>query len=228
MRNLIPAILALAMMPLAACRGRDMGTGANTVDREYAKPASDVCAAARKSAEAADLKVVSDRHDQLGGELVMTRADGKEVNILVKSLDEKSARVSVRVAPGDRDLANMMHERIAGTLGMGAATTGWWSGGSSFTETYDADLASSMSSARRTIAALALTGMEEEIHATWGRVDGRMKDSTPVRIRMDKADDHKTKVTFIAGSSKTDDNKAFAKKMKAEFESTTRPAGGSR
>jgi len=223
MKFLIPAILAVAIAPLGACSERDLGTGANTVDREYSKPAAEVCKAALESTESADFKVLSDKRDQMGGELVVSRGDGKEVRILVKSLNEKSSRVSVRVEPGDRNLADMMHERIAGNLGMGAAKAGWWFGGNSLDATYDADLVWCTTSARRTIDALARNSKDEEIHATWCQIDGRMKDSTPIRIKMDRVDDKKTQVRFTVGTAKSDDNKAFAQKMKDEFETTTRP-----
>jgi hypothetical protein len=144
----------------------------------------------------------------------------------VKSLDEKNTHVSVRVEPGDRDLANMMHERIAGNLGMGAATSGWF-GGSSLDATYPSDLPSCMVSVRRTIAALTQNSKDEENHATWSQIDGRLKDSTSVRIKMEKIEDTKTRVYFIVGTAKSDDHKAFAQKMKDEFETTSRPAGSS-
>lgn len=222
MRNVITATLALAIAGLGACKGNDLGTGANTVDREYSKPAADVYKAAQKSAEATEFKMQSDRHDELGGELVALRGDGKEVRVFVESLNEKSASVSVRVEPGDRVLANMIHERIAGNLGMGTATTGWWFGGNSIVATYPADLPTCTTSARRTIESLTESPKEEEIHATWCHVDGRQKDSTPVRIRMEKLEANQTRVHFIVGSSKSDDNQAFAQKMKEEFETTTR------
>src|SRR6185295_1060853 len=161
MKSMISAILVLAIAPLGACRGNDLGSGANTLDREYAKPASDVSKAVRQSAESADLRVVSDNHDQMGGELVAARGDGKEVRIVVKSIDQKSARVTVRVEPGDRDLANLMHERIAGNLGMGTAKAGWWNGGNSLDATYNSDLPTCMTSARRTMAALTQNTKEE-------------------------------------------------------------------
>jgi hypothetical protein len=227
MKSLISAILVLSIVTLGACRSNDLGTGTNTVDREYSKAASEVCKAVLHGAESAKLTVMSDRHDQMGGELVASRGDGKEVRISVKSIDEKNTRVSIRVEPGDRDLANMMHERIAGNLGMGEAKTGWWFGGNSLDATYSADLPSCMTSARRAIVSLAQNTKDEEIHATWGQIDGRLKDSTPVRIKMEKADDKKTRVWFTVGSSKSDDNKAFAQKLKDEFETTTRAAGGS-
>lgn len=228
MRNRMAAFLAVTLLPLGACRGSDLGTGANTVDRDYSKPASDVSKAALQSSESADFKVRSDRRDQMGGELVVSRGDGKEVRILVKSLNKTSCRVSVRVEPGDRDLANQMHERIAGDLGMGVATTGWWFGGNSLDATYPTDLAWCMTSARRTMDALVQNAKQEEVHATWGRIDGRLKDSTPVRIKVEKLEDRKSRVWFIVGNAKSDDHHAFARKLKDEFESTGRPASGSR
>ncbi len=228
MRNLFLATI-VAVVPLG-CRGNDLGTGANTVDREYSKSAVDVCKAVLESAESAKLNVLSDKRDQLGGELLASRGDGKQVRIVVKSLSEKSSRVSVRVEPGDRDLANMLQERIAGQLGMGVATTGWWFGGNSLDATYHADLASCMISARRTLTALVQNSKDEEVHATWCQIDGRLKDSTPLRIRMEMVGDKKTRtqVRFIVGNTKSEDNLVFAQRMKDEFETTVRPEAGNR
>jgi hypothetical protein len=227
MKTLISTLLALASMPLAACQSNDLGTGANTVDRDYAKSAVDVSKAALQSVESADLKVLRNLHDQLGSELVASRGDGKEVHILVKGINDKNSHVSVRVEPGDRELATLMHERIAGNLGMGAATSGWWSGGNSLGATYSADLDACSISARRAIASLDPNSKSEELHATWCHMDGRLKDATPIRIKLEKLEDQKTRATFIAGSAKSDDNRAFVQKMKNSFEATTAPFAGS-
>jgi len=227
MKTLMSTLLALTTMLLVACQSNDLGTGANTVDRDYAKPAGDVSKAALQSAQSADLKVLRNQHDQLGSELVALRGDGKEVHILVKGINDKSSHVSVRVEPGDRDLATLMHERIAGSLGMGAATSGWWSGGNSLEATYSADLDACTSSARRAIASLDPISKSEEVHSTWCHMDGRLKDATPIRIKLEKLEEQKTRATFIAGSSKNDDNKACAQKMKDGFETTTAPSAGS-
>jgi hypothetical protein len=220
-------VLALITMPMVACQSNDLGTGVNTVERDYAKPVVDVSQAALQSAQSADLKVLRNQHDQLGSELVASRGDGKEVHILVKGISDKSSHVSVRVEPGDRDLATLMHERIAGNLGLGAATSGWWSGGNSLVAIYAADLAACMISARRAIASLGPNSKSEEVHATWCHIDGRLQDATPIRIKLEKLEDQKTRATFISGSSKSDDNKAFAQKMKDAFETTTAPSAGS-
>jgi hypothetical protein len=144
----------------------------------------------------------------------------------VKGINDKSTHVSVRVEPGDRELAAMMHERIAGNLGMGAATAGWF-GGNSLEATYSADLAVCTISGRRALASLDPISKSEEVHATWCQFDGRLKDATPIRIKLEKLEERKTRATFIAGSAKSDDNKVFAQKMKDSFETTTAPSAGS-
>jgi len=226
MRTMISTLLASALITLTACQSNDLGTGANTVDRDYAKPASDVSKAVLQSVEAAGLNVLRNQHDQLGSELVATRGDGKQVHVLVKGANDKSSHVSVRVEPGDRELATMMHERIAGSLGMGAATSGWF-GGDSLEATYLADLTACTVSGRRAIASLDPNSKSEEVHPTWCQIDGRLKDATPIRIRLEKLEELKTRATFIAGSTKSDDNKAFAQKLKDSFEATTAPSAGS-
>jgi hypothetical protein len=222
MRTLTISTLGALALSMAACRDRDLGSGVNTLDREYSKPAGDSLAAAVKSVEAAGLKVTSKPSDQFGGELVARRASGDEVRVKVKSLDERKSLVSVRVEPGDRDLAKLIHERIAETLGMGQAKAGLF-GGNSLAGEYFADPTACLKSAKRVFDVLKVETVSEENHATWARIDGRLKESTPVRIRMERSDTGKTRVEFIAGNDKSDDNKAFVQRMKDEFESTLRP-----
>ena len=222
MKRLTLSILGALALSLAACRDRDLGSGVNTLEREYSKPAADSLRAAVKSVEAAGLKVTSKPADQLGGELIARRAGGDEVRIKVKSLDERKSLVSVRVEPGDRDLAKLIHERIADTLGMGQAKAGLF-GGDSLEGVYLSDPASCLKSAKRVYDVLKVEVTAEESHATWARLDGRLTESTPVRIRMERSDAGKTRVEFIAGNDKSEDNKVFARRMKNEFESTLRP-----
>jgi len=217
MRTLTLFLCSAAILLIPSCQGSDLGTGANTLDRDYARPAADAWKAAVRCTESAGFNVCSDRHDQFGGELVANRANGDEVRIDVRSLGEQSSRVSVRVEPGDRVLAKMLHERMADKLGLGAARGGLF-GGSSVSGTYMTDLESCLGPARRTFLTLQVTPTGEDIHASGWRLDGRLKDSTPIRIAAEKAGDLKTHVTFIAGAEKNEDLKAFARKMRDEFE----------
>jgi hypothetical protein len=102
----------------------DLGTGLNAVERVYGRSASalfDVVAATLKSY---DLKIESDRHDELGGDIVALRADGHKVTVKITSLDQEHAQVSIRVAPGNRNLAEMIHQRILEKLGLGGSKSG--------------------------------------------------------------------------------------------------------
>jgi len=226
MKRIASTLLALAIFAAAGCSSNDLGTGANTVDREFAKPASDVWDASVKSAQSMDLCLSTDDHDQLGGELVASRANGQEVRIWVRSMDEKRSRVSVRVEPGDRAFALMLYEKIAEKLGLGEAKAAFL-GGNSAEGTYVMDLAVAMLTARRTLRSIEVTITEDEAHANWARVDGRQKDSTPVRVRIDRIEDQKLKVTFIAGNERSADHKAFAQRMKDEFDTRTQIKGAS-
>ena len=217
MRTLTLSLISAACLWIPSCQENDLGTGANTLERDYARSAPDAWKAAVRTAESSGLNICKDHYDKFGGELVASRANGDEVRIEVRSLTEQSTRVAVRVEPGDRALATMIHERMAEKMGLGVARSGFF-GGSSTEGTYLADLETCRGPARRVFSALDVTLISEDVHASAWKLDGRMKDSTPVRISAQKAGDLKTRVTFIAGSEKNEDLQAFAKKMREEFE----------
>ena len=102
MKRVTPNRLAALLFLAAGCQSNDLGSGANTLDRAFSKPASDVWEASVKSAESMELCRSSDDHDAFGGELIANRANGQEVRVWVRSMDEKRSRVSIRVEPGDR------------------------------------------------------------------------------------------------------------------------------
>ena len=122
--SLIAAALASAL--LAGCdraeqksvkdlapKKTDLGTGLNAVERSYARPAPEMVDTARAVFQSLDLTIESDMHDALGGEIVARRADGHKVTAKVTSRDDDHADVAVRVAPGNRPLAEMIQDRIA-------------------------------------------------------------------------------------------------------------------
>lgn len=116
--------LALAVLALAACapRSRDYGTGVNTVERKYPRPAKEVWGATVAAVKSFDFKIDSDKSDEMGGELRARRADGQSVVVSVRALDPNDTSVSVRVEPGDRNMAQMIHDRIGQKLGVGGQT----------------------------------------------------------------------------------------------------------
>jgi hypothetical protein len=220
MKIITPAGLAALLVLTAGCGSNDAGRGVGSLDREFQKPASEVWEASVKSVGSMDLCLSSDSDDHVGGDLVATSARGQEVRIRIRSLEANRSRVSVRVEPDDRTLAIKLQDRIAENL---AALLG----GNSIEGTYAADLGVAMLMARRTLRSLEVHITEHEPHADWARIDGRRENSTPVRIRIDRIEEQKMKVTFIAGNERSEDNQAFVQRMKEEYETRTQIKGAS-
>lgn len=218
--------LALAgiLAMLAACSHEgnspssksDWGTGLNTVERKYNKPAAEVHDAAVSALKGFDVNVDQDRHDEMGSEIIARRGEHSKITVNVSALDAKNSRAKVRVDPGDSKLATMVHEKMAEKLGMGTAK-GALLGGNTDDRTYDADLKTCLDAAERTAKAQDWTVTGKELHDTWAQLDARDGNSNPVRFRMDRSDD-RTKVKFTAGAGKTDDSKSMLSKMREEFD----------
>jgi translation initiation factor 1 (eIF-1/SUI1) len=201
----------------SASRQSDLGTGINTVDRKYVKSASDTWDAATSAVKSYDFTIESDKHDSMGGELKARRANGEKVVVRVRSLDEKNSDVSVRVDPGNRNMAEMIHERIADKVGLKEAKSAFF-GGNSCEGTYPKSLDACVKAAEDAAKRLNLTVTNREMKDGAAIVDARESNSNPVQFKMKKVDEG-TKVTFIAGREKTDATRDLASRMKAEFES---------
>jgi len=100
-----------------APRSTDLGTGLNAVERTYPRAVGELTDIVRNVLTSLDLKLKSDLHDALGGELAAIRADGHTVTAKITAVDEGRARVSVWVAPGDRTLAELIQQRISEKAG---------------------------------------------------------------------------------------------------------------
>jgi hypothetical protein len=217
------ATLALAMAACSsgdktsASKQSDLGTGINTVDRQYVKSAPATWDAAVSALKSYDFKIESDRHDAMGGEVLAHRASGEKVTVRIKSLDEKNSDVSVRVEPGNRNMAEMIHEKIADKLGIKEAKSTFF-GGNTVEGTYPQVLEACVKAAEDAAKRLNLIVTNREIKDGAATVDARESNSTPVQFKMKKVNEG-TKVTFIAGREKTDATRDLANRMKAEFES---------
>ena len=224
--------VALLSSPfLAACGGdpapaskKKLDDDPDTIERRYGKPTDKVWDATVSAVKSLDLRLDSDRNDELGGELVARRADGHRVMANVSTVEKNVSKVLIRVEPGNRHLAGLVHERIAEKLGMGEAKAALL-GGNTVDGGYALDFPGAIAAAERSCKALGFTVTHKEIHDTWAQLDARSRDSTPVRFRMERQKDRvaPTKVTFIAGRGKTDDSKSMIGAMKAEFERQLAP-----
>jgi hypothetical protein len=198
---------------------RDWGTGLNTVERKYAKSASDVHDAAVGALKSLDLEVGKDLHDEMGGEIHARRGDYSKVTVHVAALDAKSSRATVRVDPGDAKLATMVHEKMAEKLGMGTAK-GALLGGNSDTFPYEGDLPDAVTAAERAAKDLDYTVIGKEVKDDWAQIDARAQDSNPVRFKIERQKDAEfpLKVTFTAGHGKTDTSKTMIVQMHDAFD----------
>lgn len=218
--------MAALVLALAACsssdkasstKQSDLGTGINTIDRQYGRSAADAWDAAVAAVKTYDITVESDAHDAMGGELRAHRGSGEKVVVRVKSLDEKNSNVSVRVEPGNRNMAEMIHEKIAEKLGMKEAKSTFF-GGNTLEGTFTSNLDACVSAAECAARNLNLTVTNRERNPSTAVIDARDSNSNPVQFKMRKVDEG-TKITFIAGREKTDATQAFVARMKQEFES---------
>lgn len=116
--NRISLALAVALAALASCKERDLGTGINTVDKTYGKSMEDVWDASLDAVKESELSVSSQSHDELGGTIVAYRATGEKVTLSLRNLGNNQTEVSVRVEPGDKALADLIHSKIADNLGV--------------------------------------------------------------------------------------------------------------
>jgi len=190
----------------------------NSVERRYGKPVEKVWDAAVAAVNSLDLRIDTDRHDELGGELVARRADGHRISIALSAGDKTSTRAVIRVEPGNRELAELVHERLADKLGMGEAKAAFL-GGNTVDAVYPLDFPRALAAADRSAKALKFIVIGQETKDDAAHLDARTADSTPVRFQMTAGTGAgSTKVTFIAGNGKTDSSKPLIAQMKAEFD----------
>jgi hypothetical protein len=107
----------LMALALASCSSSDLGTGVNTVDREYTATPKQAHDAAVATLKAENLQIESDKSDALGANIVAKRGTSDDkVLVDVKGMDKGKTQVSVRVQPGDKGQATMIQDKIGEKL----------------------------------------------------------------------------------------------------------------
>lgn len=234
------ALLTGVLMTLGACKS-DSKAEPNTLSRKYGRPASEVWIAVTNALQTLDLRIQEERHDALGGELTGTRATGDEVTVVVKSLDEQSAQVSVHVEDGDRNMADIIHSHISKNLGTGTAKTSFY-GGSRWEGTYDISLPRAIVAAERASEAMGFAVSNRDIRETSADLVIRRAGSASILLHFEVPQEQpkgaapqppvnggraaapsteKTgplKVSFVVGTLRNEDNEELLQRMKAEFE----------
>ena len=104
-------------LALASCSSNDLGTGINTVDREYATSVKEAHDAALTILISQSLRIESDQIDAFGASIVARRgASDEKVLVEVKGMKKAMTEVSVRVQPGDKVKATLLQDQIGEKL----------------------------------------------------------------------------------------------------------------
>jgi hypothetical protein len=227
MKNTFVAVLLAAIM--ACDNGKttlapptsDLGTGINTVEHRYAKPVAEVLQSAASAVQALGLHCDSQKSDSLGGEIIARRATDDKVVITVKGVDQSTTSVSVRVSPGNRNMSNLIHEKIAAGLGLQETS----SGSESATGLYSADMSACVGAAEKAFRLLKYEIVNHKNLDGGTEMRGRGEDSVPASFRFHKESDSRTEVTILCGITKGIATRERCGLLKAEFE---RALAGSR
>jgi hypothetical protein len=240
--NKSTALMCGALLLLGACKSSESKQEANAITKRYGRPAPDVMSALTMALTSLDLRIEEDRHDALGGTMVASRANKDKVNVNVKSIDETSTQVTVGVGEGDRNLADIIHSQIAKNLGTGTARSSFF-GGSRWEQVYESSLARCIVAAERACDTLGFTVTHRDIHESVADLMARRGSSTillhfeavpsaapapgqpapPVGgggVPTDKRG--QVKVSFIVGTSRTEENEETLQRLRNEFDRLVR------
>jgi Protein of unknown function (DUF3568) len=233
------ALLSGALLLLGACKTSETKVEANSITKRYARPAPEVMSALTMALTSLDLRIEEDRHDALGGTMTAARANKDQVKVNVKSIDETSTQVTVAVGEGDRNLSDIIHSQIAKNLGTGTAKSSFY-GGSRWEQVYDTSLARCIMAGERACEAGGFTVTNRDIHETVADMMARRGTSTvllhfeavpvpsvaqpgqappPVgggTMPSDKRS--QVKVSFVVGTSRTEDNEETLQRLRNEFD----------
>ena len=231
------AVLSGALLLLAACKSSETKMEANSITKKYSRPAPEVMSALTMALTSLDLRIEEDRHDALGGTMIAQRANKEPVKVNVKSIDETSTQVTIAVGEGDRNLADIIHSQTAKNLGTGTAKSSFY-GGSRWEQVYDTTLARCIMAAERATETLGFAVTSRDIHESVADMMARRGTSTillhfeavptapapgqpppPVGGGAMPSDKRgQVKISFVVGTSRTEDNEETLQRLRNEFD----------
>ena len=200
--------------PALAPPTSDLGTGINTVEHRYTKPVSEVLKSAASAVQALGLHSDSEKSDALGGEIVARLATDDKVVITVKGVDQSTTSVSVRVGPGNRNMSNLIHEKIASGLGLQEIPKE----SESVTGVYASGMSVCIDAGEKALRALKYEVVDRKTHEEGAELRGRGEDSVPASFQFQKEADGRTKVTIQCGTAMGIPNRERCDRLKSEFE----------
>ncbi|HEX7901256.1 MAG TPA: DUF3568 family protein [Planctomycetota bacterium] len=219
MRTILASAAAAALALLVSCKSsgfKDDPQAANMSGRTYATDVERVWQSLQTSMKELDLDVEKADHDALGGQMTMRRATGEEVFVRVRSVNPSSTTVDI--AAGDRNMAQMIQDKVAEKLGADRPGAPGMAAGSSVQGTYENPLPECAAAAERALKAFNLPVDARENHDVWIAIRSKHLDAIPVSVKLMRTPKDQTDVTFTVGTSPSDDNTLLANRLKKEFE----------
>ena len=192
------------------------GRGPDAIERLCPEPATDVWDAVIDTLKDNGFEIAHEDHDALGGEMAAERNGGRII-VRVRQVDQHQSSLAVRVEPPDPRVTLQLQETFARALGRGEARSGLF-GGASEEQVVELPLDPAIRAAEATMKTLRIGVIDRRRGRGVAELDGRRIDSVPVRIRLESSDGRTTEATFVAGTTKSDDVRALAKRMRREFE----------
>jgi hypothetical protein len=219
-RILVPAATA-ALVLLVSCKTsgfKDDPQAASTVGRTYATDVGRAWQALETTVKEFDLDVDKSDHDALGGQMTIRRATGDTVYARVRSVNSNSTIVDIAPASGDRNMAQMIQDKVAEKLGADQPGAPGMAAGSAAQGTYDNPLQECAAAAERALKVFNLPVEARENHDVWIAIRSKHLDTIPVNIKLMRTPKDQTDATFTVGTSPSDDNGLLANRLKKEFE----------
>jgi hypothetical protein len=109
-------ILGSMLLLLGACKHSEELDASNSVEKTYPLGTEEVWRAVENTMGRMELTVESDRHDALGGTLVARRVNNDKIVIQARAVDEHNTSVGVGVGGIDRNMAGMIQGAIGRQL----------------------------------------------------------------------------------------------------------------
>jgi hypothetical protein len=178
----------------------------------YAVPVADAWNAAEDVVWEEDVSVERRRRGERRAELVVRRADGHRVRVVVRAQEGGGSEVSVGVRPASRSIAGLVQERIAGRLSLQKAQADLF-GERAVETSWPADLRRCMEAAERACGALDLTIVHRQLEDAKGRIVARDASGRTFRIALQPSGTRETGAVFTAEEESEDLLKTFGREF---------------
>ncbi len=222
MRNILVPAATAALALMVSCKSKgfhdDPAQSADVAGRSYAVDVERAWQAVQVTMKELDLDVEKAEHDALGGDVTARRSTGDGVFIRVRSVNPGTTQLDVAVDPGDRNMAQMIQDRVAEKLGADRPGGGGGTAGTTMDGTYENSLDECAAAAEQALKALKLTVDAREKHDIWMVLRSKHLDTIPVTIKLQRTPKDQTMASFSVGTSPSDDNQLLAARLKKEFE----------